>query len=87
MKAILDIKINLRETTLNLKKGNRIYVEKVEKAEDLLLGLDKILKKSKIKFIDIGKIKVDNFNKSRYTSFRIVKSIEKALKFKTRELL
>ena len=81
MKTILNIKINPREIALNLKKGDRIYVEKVEKAEDLLLGLDKILKKSKIKFIDIGKIKVDNLNKSRYTSFRIVKSIEKALKF------
>ncbi len=81
MKTILNIKINPREIALNLKKGDRIYVERVEKAEDLLLGLDKILKKSKIKFIDIGKIKVDNLNKSRYTSFRIVKSIEKALKF------
>lgn len=80
MKTILNIKINPREITLNLKKEDRIYNEKVEKAEDLLLGLDKIVKKSKVKFIDIGKIKVDNFNKGRYTSFRIVKSIEKALR-------
>jgi len=80
MKAMLNIKINPREILLNLKNGDRIYIEKVEKAEDLLLGIDKILKKSKIKFIDIGKIRVDNFNKGRYTSFRIVKSIEKALR-------
>lgn len=80
MKTILNIKLNPQEIVLNLKKEDRIYTEKVEKAEDLLLGLDKILKKSKIKPTDIGKIKVDNFNKSRYTSFRIVKSIEKALR-------
>lgn len=81
MKAILNIKINPSEIVIALKKGNDMYIEKVEKAEDVLLGLDKILKKSKIKVIDIGNIKIDNFNKSKYTSFRIVKSIEKALKF------
>lgn len=83
VKAILNIKINPSEIIIALKKGDDVYVEKVEKAEDVLLGLDKILKKSKIKVIDIGNIKIDNFNKSKHTSFRIVKSIEKALRFST----
>lgn len=81
MKTTLKITINPREIVINLKKGDRIYVEQVLRAEDLLLGLDKILKKSKIKVIDIRNIRIDNLNKSKYTSFRIIKSIEKALRF------
>ncbi len=55
--------------------------EKVENAEKVLEGLDKILKRSKIGITVINSIKVDDLNKSRYTSYRIIKAIEKALKF------
>jgi len=62
------------------KFGVRVYAEKVENAEDVLEGLDKILKKSKIEITDIKDIKIDALNKNRYTSYRIIKSIEKVLK-------
>jgi len=65
-----------------LEKNKRIYREKVESADKVLEGLDKILKKSKIEITAVKSIKVDDLNRNRYTSYRIVKSIEKALKIK-----
>lgn len=66
-----------------LRNKNRIIGQEiVENAEKVLEGLDKILKRSKIEITDIKNIKVDDLNKNRYTSYRIVKSIEKALKLK-----
>lgn len=64
-----------------LKDKNRVIGrEIVENAEKVLGGLDKILKKSKIGITAIKSMKVEDLNKNRYTSFRIIKSIEKALK-------
>lgn len=63
-------------------KKRTIGKEIVENAEKVLEGLDKILKKSKIEITDIKNIKTIDLNKNRYTSYRIVKSIEKALKLK-----
>ncbi len=66
-----------------LEKNNKIIGKKtVESADKVLEGLDKILKKSKIGITAIKSIKVDDLNKNRYTSYRIVKSVEKALKIK-----
>lgn len=62
-----------------LKKNGRIYKETVANAEKVLEGLDKILKKSKIETTNIKTIKTIDLNKDRYTSYRIIKSIEKAL--------
>lgn len=64
-----------------LKKKNKIINrEKVDSADKSLESLDKILKKSKIGINIVKIIKVEDLNKSRYTSYRIIKSIEKALK-------
>lgn len=79
---ILNIKFDLTGVTLNVKKGERIYVKKVKNADDILKGLDKILKKNKIEVTDIKVVKVvDNLKKVHYTSYRIAKAIQKALNF------
>lgn len=56
--------------------------ETVGNAEKVLEGLDKIFKKSKIGMTAIKNIQTIDLNKNRYTSYRIVRSIEKALKLK-----
>lgn len=66
-----------------LKDKNKVIGKKtVENAEKILEGLDKIFKKSKIGITAIKNIKTIDLNKNRYTSYRIVRSIEKALKLK-----
>lgn len=66
-----------------LKEKNRIIGKKtVENAEKILEGLDTIFKKSKIGITAIKNIQTIDLNKNRYTSYRIVRSIEKALKLK-----
>jgi len=76
-----------------LEVNKKRYLEKVESADNLLEGLDRILKKSRMEITSVKNIKtvsslfpkksnrVDKFCKTSYTSCRIVKSIEKAIKF------
>lgn len=85
MKLIFKIKKsggkNRNPVEIILKKGDKVY-KRIEETDKLLEGLDKILKKSKVEINSIRKkIRIDNSStKNKYTSFRIVKSIEKALK-------
>lgn len=94
---------NNKKNTVSFKKGCSVkiiletnrkrYSEKVESADDVLKGLDKILKKSRMEITSVKNIKtvsslspskskkVDKFCKKSYTSCRIVKSVEKAIKF------
>lgn len=76
-----------------LRRNSRIIGrEKMESADKVLEGLDRILKRSKIEMTNIiglrptsrrlENIKTIDLNKNRYTSYRILKSIEKALKLK-----
>jgi len=81
MKIILNIKINSSEIIITLKRGDKTYIEKIKKAEETLNAFDKILRKSKIEIADIKSIRIDNLNKNKYTSYRILKSIEKAINF------
>ena len=65
-----------------LKDKNKVIGKKaVESAEKILEGLDKIFKKSNRGITNIKNIKTIDLNKNRYTSYRIVRSIERALKF------
>lgn len=83
MKSVLNIKFTPVGIVLIFRKGREIYAEEVKEAEDALERLDKILKRSKIRITDIKNIRIKNSNlvKDRYTSYRIIKSIEKALRF------
>lgn len=65
-----------------LEKNGQKYKEIVKNADKILEGLDKILKKSKIGITGLENIKTIDLNKNRYTSYRIIKAIEKALKLK-----
>lgn len=68
-----------------LKRNARVICkETVDNPEKILEGIDKILKRSKISITDIKSINIDNLNQNRYTSYRIAKSIKKALKFALR---
>lgn len=82
MKMILNIKFDLTGITLNLKKGERVYVQKVKDADEILKGLDRVLKKSKIELALIKDVRiVNNLENIGYTSQRIAKAIQKALNF------
>ena len=73
-KGKTSVEIILRK---NKKVIDRI---KVESADRTLEGLDKLLRCNKIDITAIRKFTtVDNFKKTSYTSFRILKSIEKGL--------
>ena len=64
-----------------LKQGKVTYREKVESTDEVLERLDKILKKNRIDIKAIRSVKiVDKFLETSYTSRRILKSVEKALK-------
>ena len=75
-KGKVPVEVILKDKNLVIGK------ETVENAEKILEGLDKIFKKSKIGITAIKNIKTVDLNKNRYTSYRIVRSIEKALKLK-----
>jgi len=80
-------------STAEQKKEKNIYKEIANSADNVIEKLDKILRKSKMKFTDIKNIKiinlpplvksekVDDSSNISYTSYRIIKSIEKALNF------
>lgn len=85
MKLTIVIKKTIQkgQTPVNLileKKGRREVVA-LEKVDQILERLDKLLKKNKISVKAIGSIKViDNFLETSHTSRRIIKSVKKALK-------
>jgi len=82
-KGAVPIEVILKDKNLPRQQAGRIIgKETVENAEKILEGLDKIFKKSKIGMTAIKNIKTIDLNKNRYTSYRIVRSIEKALKLK-----
>ncbi len=64
-----------------VKTSDKIIRSEAGEAENVLDKLDKILKKSKIEITDIKNIRIDNLDKNRYTTYRIIRSIEKGLKF------
>ncbi len=65
-------------------KNDKTYKERAISSDKALEALDKILKKSKILNTQkITKINIDNLSKNKYTSYRILKSIKKALKIKS----
>ena len=81
-KGAAPVEIILKEKNLFRKQTNRIINrETMENAEKVLEKLDKIFKKSNIGITNIKNIKTIDLNKNRYTSYRIVRSIERALKF------
>ncbi len=81
-KGPVPVDVILEKKGPHAGEAGKIYREKVESADKVLEGLDKILKKSRIGITAIKSIKVDDLNKNRYTSYRIVKIVEKALKIK-----
>jgi hypothetical protein len=82
-KGKVPVEVILKDKNLPRQQAGRIIgKETVENAEKILEGLDKIFKKSKIGMTAIKNIKTIDLNKNRYTSYRIVRSIEKALKLK-----
>jgi hypothetical protein len=60
--------------------GNKKYQVKSDNGEDLLISLDKFLKKNKIKPKDIRRVILDTSQEKSITSKRIAQAILKALK-------
>lgn len=67
--------------SLFFRENNQKYRIEARTGEDLLLALDKFLKKNKIKFTDIKNLHLRFFQEKSIISKRIAQSILKALKF------
>jgi predicted DNA-binding protein with PD1-like motif len=68
---------------LSFKKGRQKYSIKVKKGEELLVALDKFLKKNKIKHASIKNWQLEFFQEKSIISKRIAQSILHALKITT----
>ncbi|NCO25057.1 hypothetical protein GW901_00835 [Candidatus Parcubacteria bacterium] len=66
--------------TLSFTVKGRLYRIKSSDGEDLLISLDKFLKKNRIKSKDINRIFLDTSQEKSITSKRIAQAILKALK-------
>jgi len=67
--------------TLKFSAKGRRYSVKVDQGDELLLALDNILKKNKIKFTDLKNLKLFFSPSVGLTSQRIAKAILMALNF------
>jgi len=65
---------------LSFTVKGRLYTIKSNDGEDLLVSLDKFLKKNRIKPKDINRIFLDTSQEKSITSKRIAQAILKALK-------
>jgi predicted DNA-binding protein with PD1-like motif len=68
---------------LSFKKGRQKYSIKAKKGEELLVALDKFLKKNKIKYASIKDWQLEFFQEKSIISKRIAQSILHALKITT----
>lgn len=60
--------------------SNKKYQVKSDKGEDLLISLDKFLKKNRINYKNIHRVFLDTSQEKSITSIRIAQAILKALK-------
>lgn len=83
---VLTIKAQQSGIILSLKKDGRTFTEEVDKAEKILEGLDKLLKRNKIESVnDIKDLKTECTEATGVTSSRIVEIVVRGLKL-TRQL-
>jgi len=83
---IIEIKLKERIITISLKEKGRvldmlIFPEQGDLTEKLILLVDKIIKKNKLQLKDIQKIITKSDLKENFTSYRILKTIEKTFNF------
>lgn len=83
---IIEIKLKERVIEIYLKEKRKVldmltFPEQGDLTEKLLLLVDKIIKKNKLQLKDIQKITTKSDLKENFTSYRILKTIEKTFNF------
>jgi tRNA A37 threonylcarbamoyladenosine modification protein TsaB len=82
----LEIKLANRIMTISLKVGKKnldslSFEEKGNLTEKLLPSIEKLLKKNKLQIKEIKKIITKSDLKEPFTSYRILKTVEKTFNF------
>jgi tRNA A37 threonylcarbamoyladenosine modification protein TsaB len=77
---IIEIQIKDKQIKLILKEKSNIldsldFPEERQLSEKLLPSIDKLLKKNKLKTVDIDKIEVESDLGENFTTFRIAKTV------------
>lgn len=83
---IIEIKLEKRMIEICLKDGKNVldmitFPEKGDLTEKLLPMIDKLITKNKIQLKDIKKIVTKSDLKEPFTSYRILKTVEKTFNF------
>ncbi len=82
----IEIKLENKKIELCLKDGRKVldmisFEEKGDLTEKLLPMIDKLIKKNKLQLKDIKKIVTKSDLKEPFTSYRILKTVEKTFNF------
>lgn len=83
---VIEIKLENRVIEISLKDGRRVldmlsFKETGNLTEKLLLVMDKIIKKNKFQLKDIKRIVTKSDLSEPFTSYRILKTVEKTFNF------
>ena len=83
---IIEIKLENKIIEIFLKEKKNIldmisFAEKGDLTEKLLIMVDKLIKKNKLQIKDIEKILIKSDLKEPFTSYRILKTVEKTFNF------
>lgn len=83
---IIEIKLDKRIIEICLKEGKKIldkisFEEKGDLTEKLLPNIDRLIKKNKFQIKDIKKITTQSDLREPFTSYRILKTLEKTFNF------
>jgi DNA-directed RNA polymerase subunit H (RpoH/RPB5) len=84
--SIIEIKLKEKVIEISLKEKKKVldmltFPEQGDLTEKLLLMVDKLIKKNELKLKDIQKIITKSDLKENFTSYRILKTIEKTFNF------
>ncbi len=82
----IEIKLKERIIEISLKEKRKVldmltFAEQGDLTEKLLLMVDKIIRKNKLQLVDIQKLTTKSDLKENFTSYRILKTIEKTFNF------
>jgi len=83
---VIEIKLKERMIEIYLKDGKKVldmitFPEKGDLTEKLLPMIDNLIKKNKLQIKDIQKIITKSDLKEPFTSYRILKTVEKTFNF------
>jgi hypothetical protein len=83
---IIEIKLEKRVVEISLKEKGKIldrisFTEKGDLTEKLLIIIDKLIQKNKLQIKDIKRMITKSDLREPFTSYRILKTVEKTFNF------